>query len=215
MLGGEPFGDRPRSVCPALREFLQGYNDGLPDDLRQELFGLASDIVDTHAPPRVTAWRARLCVDWARSVAGIASISTRFKGSTLSNCARAGRYTAQVARSNPWCHSQTVAFFTWMARRSSPDSSPPRRSRRCPSARSSHAGLASRRSPSARAISGQYAPLSPASASASTVGRARPGPAAPPLSQPATLLGQPDRLGTVARIELLHHRGQVVAHRPV
>jgi hypothetical protein len=38
MLNGEPFSDRPPSVCPALREFLQGYNDGLPDDLRQELF---------------------------------------------------------------------------------------------------------------------------------------------------------------------------------
>src|SRR5665213_3274740 len=125
MLNGEPFSDRPRSVCPALREFLQGYNDGLPDDLRQELFGLASDIVDTHAPPRVTAWRARLCVDWARSVAGIESISTKFKGSTLSNCARAGRYAAQVARDNPWCHSQTVAFFTWMARRSMPQALSP------------------------------------------------------------------------------------------
>ena len=120
MLNAEPFSDRPRSVCPALREFLQSYNDGLPDDLRQELFGLASEIVDTRAPPRVTAWRARLCVDWARSVAGIESISTRFKGSTLSNCARAGGYAAQVARSNPWCHGQTVAFVTWLARKSTP-----------------------------------------------------------------------------------------------
>jgi hypothetical protein len=120
MLSGEPFSDRPRSVCPALREFLQGYNDALPDGLRQELFGLAADIVETHAPPRVTAWRARLCVDWARSVAATQGLATEFDGSTLSNCAHAGACTAEVARSNPWCHSQTVAFFTWMARRSTP-----------------------------------------------------------------------------------------------
>jgi hypothetical protein len=125
MLNGEPFSDRPRSVCPALREFLQGYNDGLPDDLRQELFGLAADIVDTHAPPHVTAWRSRLCVDWARSVAGIENVSTTFNGSTLSNCAHAGRYAARVASSNPWCHTQTVAFFTWLARRSTPQTLSP------------------------------------------------------------------------------------------
>jgi hypothetical protein len=143
MLNGEPFSDRPRSVCPALREFLQGYNDGLPDDLRQELFGLAAEIVGTHAPPRMTAWRARLCVDWARSVAGIESISTTFTGSTLNDCARAGTYAARVARSNPWCHDQTVAFFGWLARRSTPQAlcplplppAPPERRRRTRAAR--------------------------------------------------------------------------------
>jgi hypothetical protein len=143
MLSGEPFSDRPRSVCPAVREFLQGYNDALPDDLRQELFGLAAEIVDTHAPPRMTAWRARLCVDWARSVAGIESISTTFTGSTLTDCARAGAYAARVARSNPWCHNQTVAFFSWLARRSTPQAlspvppppAPPERRRRTRPAR--------------------------------------------------------------------------------
>lgn len=49
----------------------------------------------------MTAWCACLCVDGARSVAGIGSISTKFKGATLSNCTRAGRYAAQVARNNP------------------------------------------------------------------------------------------------------------------
>jgi hypothetical protein len=120
LLNDEPFSDRPRSVCPALREFLQGYNDGLPDNMRQELFGLASEIVETHASPRVTAWRARLCVDWARSVADIEHLSTRFHGTTLMNCARAGRYAAAVARANPWCHAQTLAFFSWLARAQSP-----------------------------------------------------------------------------------------------
>jgi hypothetical protein len=116
MLNGEPFSDRPRSVCPALREFLQGYNDGLPDDLRQELYALASDIVDTHATPAVTAWRARLCIGWARSVAAIEGVPTRFPGPTLNDCGRAGGYAARVARSNRWCHTQTLQFFTWLAR---------------------------------------------------------------------------------------------------
>jgi hypothetical protein len=116
MLNDEPFSDRPRSVCPALREFLQGYNDGLPDDLRQELYALASEIVDTHAPAPVTAWRARLCVGWARSVAAIEALPTRFPGPTLTDCGRAGRYTARVARGNRWSHSQTLAFFSWLAR---------------------------------------------------------------------------------------------------
>jgi hypothetical protein len=120
MLNEEPFSDRPRSVCPALREFLQGYNDGLPDQLRQELFALASEIVETHGPPRMTAWRARLCVDWATSVAKIERMPTRFDNSTLVDCARAGAYAAKVARANPWCHKQTLAFFSWLARKSAP-----------------------------------------------------------------------------------------------
>jgi hypothetical protein len=125
LLNGEPFSDQPRSVCPALREFLQGYNDELPDDLRQQLFALASDIVDTHASPPVTAWRARLCVGWARSVAGIEKLATKFEGLTLADCGAAGRYAAQVARANPWCHTQTLAFFTWLARTRSPQAIPP------------------------------------------------------------------------------------------
>lgn len=123
MLGDEPFSDRPRSVCPALREFLQGYNDGLPDALRQELFGLAAEIVGTRAAPHSTAWRARLCVGWAQSVAGIEGLPTRFDGSTLANCARAGAYAAQVAAANRWCHEQTLQFFSWLARYSQPRSS--------------------------------------------------------------------------------------------
>jgi hypothetical protein len=116
MLNGEPFSDRPRSVCPALREFLQGYNDGLPDDLRQELYALDTAILDTHAPAPVTAWRARLCVGWARSVAAIEAVPTRFPGPTPTDCGRAGSYTARVARGNRWCHNQTLAFFSWLAR---------------------------------------------------------------------------------------------------
>lgn len=120
MLGHEPFSDSPKSVCPALREFLHSYNDGLPDHLRQELYGLAGEIVGTRAPAHVTAWRTRLCVDWGRSLAAIEDVSTRFPGWTLSNCALAGKYSARAARRDPWCHRQTVAFFGWLAHARSP-----------------------------------------------------------------------------------------------
>jgi hypothetical protein len=34
----EPVSDQPRSVCPALREFLHGDNDELTNDLRLSRF---------------------------------------------------------------------------------------------------------------------------------------------------------------------------------
>lgn len=115
LLNDEPFSDRPRSVCPAMREFLHGYNDGLPDQMRQELYGLAADIVGTHSPAQVTAWRAGLCVEWARSLAPLENISTSFRQWTLGNCALAGKYSARAARRDRWCHRQTLAFFRWLA----------------------------------------------------------------------------------------------------
>jgi hypothetical protein len=120
MLGNEPFSDRPACVCPALRAFLHGYNDNLPDDLRQELYGLASDIVGTRTPALITAWRARLCIDWARSLAAIAGVSPRFRGWTLENCELAGASAALMARRDPWSHRQTLAFIHWLAHARSP-----------------------------------------------------------------------------------------------
>jgi hypothetical protein len=120
MLSHEPFSDRPTSVCPALREFLHSYNDGLPDYLRQELYGLASEIVGTRSPAQVTAWRARLCVDWGRSLAALGGVPTRFREWTLTNCSLAGEYSARVACDDSWCHRQTVAFFRWLAHARAP-----------------------------------------------------------------------------------------------
>jgi hypothetical protein len=120
LLSGEPFSDRPASVCPALRSFLHGYNDALVDHLRQDLYGLASDIVDTRSIARVTAWRARLCVGWGSSLAPLAGLSPVLGGSTLAQCTEAGIWSAQASRRVGWCHRQTLAFFRWLADARSP-----------------------------------------------------------------------------------------------
>jgi hypothetical protein len=156
MLGGAAFSDRPPSVCPALREFLHGYNDGLPDALRQDLYALASVIAGSRAPAAVLAWRARLIIDWSRSLAEMDAVTIRFGRWTLPNCGIAGRAVAALAAERHWYHRQTVAFLTWIATRHE------RRSRS--------------------------------------------------RLEPAALLGEPHRLAPVAGIELLHHRGEVVAN---
>jgi hypothetical protein len=36
MIGGEPFSDQPRSVCPVIGAFLRAYNDCIDDRRRQD-----------------------------------------------------------------------------------------------------------------------------------------------------------------------------------
>lgn len=60
MLAGEPFSDRPESVCPVLAAFLRAYNDHLGPSLRRRLYPWASDAVDTRVDDeRLRARRAR------------------------------------------------------------------------------------------------------------------------------------------------------------
>jgi hypothetical protein len=120
LLSGEPFSDHPKSVCPALRSFLHAYNDGLPDHLRQDLYGLSSDIVGTRSIAGVTAWRARLCLGWGKSLAPLASVPTCFDQYALGNCVLAGTYSAQAARRDRCLHRQTLAFFHWLANARTP-----------------------------------------------------------------------------------------------
>jgi hypothetical protein len=47
MLTGEPFGDRPATVCSMIAALLRAYNDVLDDDRRQDLYRYASDSVGT------------------------------------------------------------------------------------------------------------------------------------------------------------------------
>lgn len=47
MLADEPFSDHPRSVCPVIAMILRAYNDGVDDDLRQDLYGYAAAAVGT------------------------------------------------------------------------------------------------------------------------------------------------------------------------
>jgi hypothetical protein len=63
MLAGETFSDHPRSVCPVIAAFLRVYNDRIGDDLRQDLYGLASLAVGTRACTAVRHRRIRMCTE--------------------------------------------------------------------------------------------------------------------------------------------------------
>jgi hypothetical protein len=58
MLGGEPFGDHPQSVCPVIAAFLRVYNDAVDDERRQDLYAYAAKIIGSRAGARVTSARA-------------------------------------------------------------------------------------------------------------------------------------------------------------
>jgi hypothetical protein len=64
MLAGEPFSDHPRTACPVIGAFLRAYNDGLPDDRRQDLYSYAAKVVGTASTRKVRRARARLCLEW-------------------------------------------------------------------------------------------------------------------------------------------------------
>ena len=65
MLAGEPFSDRPASVCPVIGGFLRAYNDRIDDDRRQDLYRYASEVVGTRATADVERARERRCLAWA------------------------------------------------------------------------------------------------------------------------------------------------------
>lgn len=65
MLAGEPFSDRPASVCPVIAGFMRAYNDRVDDDRRQDLYRYAAEVVGTRAAPDVEHARERRCLEWA------------------------------------------------------------------------------------------------------------------------------------------------------
>jgi hypothetical protein len=61
MLAEEPFSDRAGTVSPVLGAFLRTYNDGLDDERRQDLYGLAAAVVGTSGGRRERARRRTMC----------------------------------------------------------------------------------------------------------------------------------------------------------
>ena len=61
MLAGEPFTDRPESVCPVIGAFLRTYNDGADDDRRQDLYACAALVVGSRADRVAEQRRAERC----------------------------------------------------------------------------------------------------------------------------------------------------------
>ena len=68
MLAGEPFSDRPRCISPAIGGLLRAYNDLVDDDLRQDLYGVVSDVVGSRGTPQVERARVRRVVQWGREM---------------------------------------------------------------------------------------------------------------------------------------------------
>jgi hypothetical protein len=67
ILAGEPFSDRPASVCPVIAGFLRGYNDLMPEHGRDELYAYAALVVDTATSRSIRRHRAHRILEWARS----------------------------------------------------------------------------------------------------------------------------------------------------
>jgi hypothetical protein len=68
MLAGEPFTDRPSTVCPVIAGFMRAYNDRVDDERRQDLYRYAAEVVGTRAAPEVEHARERRCLDWAEGM---------------------------------------------------------------------------------------------------------------------------------------------------
>ena len=60
MLAGEPFTDRPQSVCRVIAAFLRAYNDAA-GDRRRDLHRCAADIVGTRGTEAVERQRIARC----------------------------------------------------------------------------------------------------------------------------------------------------------
>lgn len=68
MLAGEPFTDRPASVCPVIGSFLRSYNDFLDDERRQDLYLYAARAVGTRDSSEVQNSRAQRLAAWIAGV---------------------------------------------------------------------------------------------------------------------------------------------------
>jgi len=65
MLAGEPFTDRPRCADPVIGGLLRAYNDTVDGDRRQDLYGIAAEVVGTASTPEVQRRRAARCLAFA------------------------------------------------------------------------------------------------------------------------------------------------------
>jgi hypothetical protein len=66
MLAGEPFSDRPATVCPVIAGFMRAYNDRVDDERRQDLYRYAAEVVGSRTTrSEVEQARERRCLEWA------------------------------------------------------------------------------------------------------------------------------------------------------
>jgi hypothetical protein len=65
MVAHEPFSDRSPSISPTIGAFLRTYNDGLSDELRQDLYGAAALVVGSARGRAAERERVYACLDFA------------------------------------------------------------------------------------------------------------------------------------------------------
>jgi hypothetical protein len=65
MVAHEPFSDRSPSISPTIGAFLRTYNDGLPDDRRQDLYAVAALVVGSARGRTVERRRVNHCLAFA------------------------------------------------------------------------------------------------------------------------------------------------------
>jgi hypothetical protein len=119
MLAGEPFSDRPECVCPVLGAFLRTYNDRVDDRRRQDLYRCASASVGTSGDDAATEDRARLALEWTRTVHGRRSWIRRHFGPRPRhanaepgrNLERIASEAAAISAGSPGEHEATLAFI--------------------------------------------------------------------------------------------------------
>lgn len=112
MLATEPFSDHPHAVCPVIAAFLRAYNDGVPDDRRQDLYGYAARVVGSASGRRVRRSRARRCLLWyASEIPGArqpSRLSLLLAGWTLGSV---GRAAARASRSSDRTHHSVLRLI--------------------------------------------------------------------------------------------------------
>jgi hypothetical protein len=114
MLAGERFSDQPRTACPAVTAFVRGYNDGVDDGRRQDLFAVAALLVGSARGADVVHERVWRCIMFARELRprrlGMFGPRLSYE-SDLVKCESAGRHAGRLARRHAHVHSQVLSFI--------------------------------------------------------------------------------------------------------
>lgn len=111
MLAEEPFSDRPRNASPVIGAFLRTYNDGLDDERRQDLYGLASLIVGSAGRKSTERERASRCLEFARSLG--AGLPAGRGAIGIASAEASGSWAALAALASgpsPEVHARALAF---------------------------------------------------------------------------------------------------------
>ena len=124
LLAGERFSDHPTRVCAVLAAFLRGYNDATSARRRQDLYGLASAVIDSRTDdPAVRAHRGETLVAHAFDAwrnRGLRNVALQLDLPGLSGFAdieAAGAYVGRLARRDAALHARTTALVEELVRR--------------------------------------------------------------------------------------------------